>query len=518
MSITSNVGYFKPPVPTVALKKQDGAARLGVLLAAAMVTIIVGTLFIGKAVAFASIPLFVVAVIVYSLTDPTKAIGVLIAYSAMEGMFKYLSGYSQVVYVIKPLLCFIILIGMALTAKSRQRRMIAPPLTVLVAVLVGWCLVDVLNPNGSGVAGGIASALVWYIAPMIALFTGYNALKTQRHVETILYAYVGVAVVVSAFTIVQYAMGQTWTEAHLPGYASMNEGLWWVKNSHGSVIATSFRPASTTSIGGDGGQWSVGGIVIAVGLLLTPGVGRERKQILSVLLLVLMTGLICCVSRLMLLTGIIGLATLFVVTAKAPRELMRNLGALLFLGLMAWAALTLAQAASGGLVANRYAQTLENPLAKYDHDRGGVGGRTGMMLGHLIPYPLGLGFQHGAGGYTGQSMYHAADPSAPSAVENRDDEFNAISYDLGWPGLCLLLALFCSVLSRGGRILKSIKDPHRRIVAGILLVLVFSAIVMCFGGPTMESNEEFWLFAACLFVLPGIERRVNLDKQEPQPQ
>ena len=474
-----------------------------------MVLTIMGTLSAGRVAASASQIVLASAILYCAVSRPIRSLPLFIGYVALEGLYKYTSGFSQAVYVVKPLLEFSLLVGLLQANRHHARALQMPPLAVLVAAFGGWSIIEVFHPLGSGIAQGFGQTIVWYLAPMSLLWTGFNVVRSTRQIETLCYTLVAVSVVVSLFAVVQYQMGQTWTEVHLPGYSHVNQGEWWVTGSNGEVISTSWRPASTTDMGGNGAQWAMWGSAVAMGLLLSDKIKATWKVLLLVSLSINAYGIILSGARIYLIIAMLQAIFLFAVLARSPRELARNLGVALLVGAMVWVGFTAAQTTSGGIITNRYADTLSNPLAKYGHDRGGVDGRAAILFNMLGPYPLGVGYQRGFEGAATRSK------TVVGFYVNRDDAFNSIAGDMGWPGLLLVLCLVPAILARCWRSFQALKTVHRRILGGIFFALIIGYLTCFFGGPALTGADMFWLFLGLMLVQPVVQQHERLPAAAP---
>lgn len=480
-----------------------------------MVLTILGTLAAGRMAAMASLGILAATVLYYAATRSSQGLSYLIGYFALEGLYKYTSGFSQAVYIVKPLLELSLLVGILLVNRQTEKSLQMPPLAALVALLGGWSVVEAFHPLGTGIAQGVIQSIVWYLAPMSLLWTGYNVMCSTRHIETLVYTLVAVSVVVSLFAIYQYSMGQAWTEAHLPGYSAVNQGEWVVINSNGSQGPISWRPASTTVMGGGGALWAMWGVAAAIGLLLSEKIKLVWKLVLLASLSINAYGIILSGSRLFLIVAMLQGIFLLAVMARSPREMARNVVLAVLVGAMVWVGFSAAQSTSGGIITSRYSETLANPVEKYGHDRGGVNGRAAMLYSMLGPYPLGVGYQRGVEG--GNARTRTATKGYPV---NRDDAFNSMAGDMGWPGLILVLCLVPAVLVRCWRSFAALKTTNRRVLGGIFFSLMIGYLVCFFGGPALTGAEMFWLFLGLMLVQPVVQRRERLaaaGAEEPVP-
>jgi hypothetical protein len=504
-AISSQSGITAPqPRSGVGTKtSSDRVIRLALLIGLAMALTVVGTVFGGRSVAFISILPLVITIVIFSARDSGMAISLLFVYLAMEGMYKYLSGFSQVIYVIRPLLSLVILGVWLLSLKIRKAKVTAGSLGILIALFFGWGLVEVLNPFGRGPVSGLATLLLFYVSPVIFYLIGVNVIKSTSQVETFCYVFLAACTIVSAFALVQFIMGQGWTEAHLPGYKDITQTNWFVQNNTGRVTASSFRPASTTDIGGGASSWACFGMVTAVCLFFSPRLSSTQKLGLILCAAINMGGLLVEGVRLWLITGIFAVFIFLLVIPRSLHDMIRKMGLLLLVLVVAFGAFQVAQAISGGILSQRYAATAADPLAKFQHDRGY--NLTDFV--HLATdYPLGLGYVYGLG----RQDTNRADLDPAQAERNGETQFGSITGDMGIPGLVLLYALMTSCLVIGWKALRSLRDGHLRTIAAMLLASLACFFPASFAGPVMQGQIQFWFMAAVLAALPAIEKRERI--------
>lgn len=486
----------------------DAVTKPAIILSICMATIIIGTVFFGKTVAFFSILPLIIAVLAYSLRNPMVAFIVLYSYASMEGMYKYLSEFSPVVYAIAPLMLGAVFVGWNLSLRNKGVKPAVPPLAAVMLLYTVWGCFEVFNPSGAGFLGSAASLFVWYLGPLAMYVVGYNGVKSSKQVMQFIYAIGAICTIVSAFAIVQFSMGQEWTFSHLPGYEKITATDWFVLNAQGEVTAASFRPASTSSSGGGGAGWSHLGMVLSVGLLFMPGLTMRRRVAIIACLMINIIGLFVTGVRSWLFVGIFEIAVLFLISARSSREMMRNIGLLLSIAAVAGLGFIGAQSLSGGMIEQRYADTARNPLAKFQLDRGN---NITALFKYVANYPLGSGYQQGLGrGAIGYS--DGNDPAINT--RNGETEFGAIAGDMGLPGLALLYGLMIGTYVYGWRASRRLQNARLRISAAILIASLSGYFAMSFAGPVMQGASYYWFTAAILAVLPGIEKRERTAEAE----
>jgi len=506
--VPTEAGELPLPIrPTVPAASSYPAA-LGLGLAAVMALTIAATLTGGLVGALTSLVLLAGAVIVFAVQGRDLwALGAFFTYAALEGMYKYLTSFSQAVYVVKPLLIVVLVGGWLLHRRRQTGRAPGPPLVVATALFIVWSFLMAFHPAGGGIAGGLATALLWYGGPAVFYYLGYHAAqRSLASVERILYVLVAVSTVVSAFALVQYLMGQPWTEAHLPGYATMSQtsASWFVADEVKGGFVAGWRPASTTSMPGGGAFYAYLGVLLTFGLILRPSMAPGTRVTLIVCLLLNFVALLVTGVRLYVVILMFAAPLLLVLSARTSRVLGRNAGFALLAAMICLGGFLTAQMLSGGALIHRYAETLANPMARYQKDRGG---NLTYLPAFLSANPFGMGYQRGVEGYSQQGFARKFGSDSTLRSLNRETQFNSVAIDMGLPGLALLVGLLVAILVQGWRSLRRLSDPSLRVLGATLFVLLCGYAAACLGGPALQGADPFWTGAALLFSLPLLQHR-----------
>ncbi len=127
----------------------------------------------------------------------------------------------------------------------------------------------------------------------------------------------------------------------------------------------------------------------------------------------------------------------------------------------------------------------------------------GLLVQALVSAPLG----NGTGTNTGPARYALPDPASYSALENY---YAKAVYELGLPGLLLVLALFGALIWQGIRIRRRLQDPGLRPCAVALLAFFITVALISFKGWLIDldpTNVYFWVFAGVLARLPSLDAR-----------
>ena len=498
VSIPVNRSYF-PASAVAAAVGPRASAWPALILGAFMTLIIAGSVVTHSAIlAFGSIPVFVVGVVWNALRNPTLALSLYFTYTALEGMFKYMSNSSQAIYVVKPFLLMALVLGWLMSNHAGGKRAYTPPFAALVGLFALWSLFGAVNPQASGIVPGILTALIWYILPLAMYFIGYDAFRSYTRMLPLLYTIIAVCTVVAAFAFIQYNMGRPWTVANVPGYKNLSYAMWGGTDASGVEIK-SFRPASTTASEGFATVWAHTGVILSLGILMMPKTSLRVKLALAATMLINFAGLLTCGVRLFVVIGIIEVVLLLLLSSNSMKAAGRNILILLFVAGIVGIGVNAAQSISNGAIVSRYAETLANPLEKFSKDRGGFEGQGGWFIQFLTDHPLGIGYQRGTGSW---------EDNKDHVVANRETQFAAVSGDLGLPGLLLFVGIVVAILVTGFRRYRSLKTPTYRMLGTLLFVMLIGSSISFWGGSLIVVEGDYiWFFAGLLFMLPGLEKQ-----------
>ncbi len=478
-------------------------ARFAIWSGIGMALVIAGTLFGGKAVALGSMGVLVAAVSVTAIRKPFFAIAILFIYVAMEGMYKYLTNFSKVVYVARPIMLAILTMCWLF---GYHRRQAAEPgsfgKTAIPALLL-WGALCMFNPYGGDLVSGCATYLLFYATPVCLFYVVSRGRITRSDLVLVFHLLLAVCTVVSGFTVVQYIKGMDWTIAHLPGYdfMPMDQATWFMYDDAGN-FAGGFRPASTTNAGGGGATWSSLGALIGFGLLHPPG-KRKRRMIIHFAVVVCGLGLLLSGVRIWSFVTLAGVLLFTLIIGNSVLGFGRSFG--LLAGFSALTALAFggAHLLSEGAVETRYADTFKNPVARFKTERGG----NLVVFAKLAwNYPLGSGY-HMPLGYQGAEMRGAGMGDPVLQARTGETQFGAVTGDMGIPGLLLLGGVYLSSLAMGWRTVSRLRDQTLKIFGATMFACIASYLPAWFGGPIMQGNLLFWFAVGVLMALPGLEAR-----------
>ncbi|PQV65201.1 hypothetical protein B1R32_102210 [Abditibacterium utsteinense] len=467
-----------------------------------MLLTIAGIFALGARGTWVSAFLLALTVIYYSLRGRwLAASGFYFTYIALEGMYKYTTDFSNVIYVLKPLLVVFMATVWWLGAKRDGKRLVSPPLTPLIACLTGLGLVQSFHPLGDGFLISLATLLLWYIAPTFFYFLICNEVKNAAQVRQILFFLLAITTVISVFGVFQYAIGQAWLEQHLVGFERMARGsaTWFGTTESGERVA-SFRPSSTTAQTGAAATWSFIGIMLSCSYVLQAEREKWMRALMVGLLFINAVGLMVTAVRLFVVIAVMCIALLLLLTARSARQVLRNLLVLALFTVVGWGGFTISEFFSGGILSVRYAATLADPIGKFQQDRG----QNFAFLPYFLPlYPLGIGFQRGVGDRQGSApkSQNSIFIGQNGQLFNRETQFNSVTADLGLPGLLLLVVLLFCILRMGWKTQRALQGPSQSIAA-LMFVILIGHMISLLGGPLLQGADYFYLMVALLTILP----------------
>jgi hypothetical protein len=242
--------------------------------------------------------------------------------------------------------------------------------------------------------------------------------------------------------------------------------------------------------------------MLALSLLLLSGISLRYRMIIAVCLLVDIMGILVSGVRLYVVLMPVEILLWILFTARSLRELARNVGLTAIGAVIMYGGFLGAQSLSEGLISQRYADTLRDPVNRLQKDRGQ---NFTYLPWFITTFPLGVGYQRDVGGGVNK------DPQAGEVRANRETVFNSTAADMGVPGLILVVILLIGIPLTGRRILRSLQTPDLIIRGAMLLSLLIGYALMGLGGPSLQAADFYWFYAGILFTMPIIERNAGKD-------
>jgi hypothetical protein len=495
------------------------SVQLAGALTLAMLTILAATL-VKSELAFVGMFLLIFAILAYATKNLFVSCALVFAYYALEGMFKYLSNFSIIVYAIRPAVTILLLLGWVYVARLRGAKIAIPPMGAIIGAFAVWGFLECFNPEGLNFGQSFATLWVWYLAAPSLYILLYNLIIARSNssplsniarIESFAYVIAGASAVVSAFAVLQFKMGIVWTAHHLPGYDTTHQVAWFVQSATGQLVAQSWKPASTTSQPGGGAFWAYMGATVSLGLLFSPKVPLSRKAWIGLGLL--FDAMCVWVSGVRLFTVL--LVILFPVFifmgSMTMKDLIRSMGVFVALALIVAIGVFQTESISGGILSKRYAATLNNPIGQLEHDRGA---NFAFLPKVLAAYPYGVGFHRGASDWQDRSDKGSDVPGNTFQATNRETELNAIADDEGMPGVVLMLGFFLYVVFGFYTAVTRLRSPHLRFIASALYISLLGEVIGgILAGPVMQDAVFFWVPAALLASIPVVERQWRVTSE-----
>ena len=489
---------------------QDGQEfRWAFAVGLAMMLIIVGIL-VGKVViCYIALALFALTILGKALTDLWGGILLYIAYLSMEGMFKYTTEFSNVVYAVAPILGLTLLVIWRLSTRQQQQYSSTqhpmPPLSL--PVLLTGCIfaISVANPEASDPVSAIASTLLWYLSPLSFFFIAYALTLRTTRIASLLYLVIALGTVVSIFAMFQYQMGETWCMAHITGLKS-TQHLAWYNQEGGKVISGAFRPISTSPSAGGYTGMSMYGILAAVCMILIPSQPLGRRVLVTVLMVIMGVALIIAGIRQVFLVLLVGLAVVLYLQVRTLSDTVRVYLTAVGMTLLLAGSFVVANNLTHGKLTARFGSILSDPINSYGKKRGN---HFAYLLQGIMVRPLGIGPQRLAASFQ-QGEYVSNLPPETLPLRDRETQWNALQADLGIVGVVVVAWFMLALLHRGWKICRSIQDPHLKSNAIFTYSIVVSTVVFTFGSPSLQQNVLFWMSSGILLALPRVAARNRL--------
>jgi hypothetical protein len=460
--------------------------------------IVVLQVFAGTIATLLTLVPFTVIICYFGYRDPFKGVMAYLCFLAVEGMYRYLTKFATWEYLLSPFYALVlvaIFLARGQLATQVGRRLPAVSLFVL-ALSLG--LVAIFNPLGAGITGSLATYLVWYFIPMMMYPIVYYVKKKPGDAYLFCLILVVIGVFVSLVQILQFVRGQAWTEATFPGIETTMDANVYFTDAKG-LEKRSFRPASTTSIGGGGGFWAR---LCVLSAFVLSGVLDKRFVTRTMLLIVGMIGILgvflCGVrNAFVLVAGDFIFWSLF--SANGFKALRKSL-VLLALGVLLMRfSFSLSESMTGGFVSERFEKFFEDPLAAYQSNR-----KTALSNAVLTAtnYPLGIGYSRGV-----KTRGEHETIRFGAGIGDRESQFGAYVADLGVPGLLVYVFLAGTMIYGGVRQARRIRSTNQLLIACIGPSILAGACVVWFSASIMSGAAIYWMAMGMTFSMADMEQR-----------
>ncbi|MCC5612916.1 hypothetical protein LC612_41080 [Nostoc sp. CHAB 5834] len=510
-------------------KELKRAIQYGVMA----LSIIIGSIVAKTPFTYASLAVMVIAIFGFALVNTWNAILLFLVYLALEGMYKYTSSFSPLVYIIAPLLSVSIFIAWRIRTRAeaehkektevvgspvnalpfrstpRNNEIGLPKIAPLIFGLIALSFLQVANPEVPDLISAFNGAVVWYLGPISFFFIAYYSLSSRKEVIAFVYTLLVTGFVVSAYAVFQFNMGKPWVDAHVPGMSNMAAFDYRV-GSGDEMEVGSYRPPSTASIAGGYIVSSAMAMLTAlcVGTMPRIAVWKRVPSLLS--LSVLTMGIVVSGVRQTVLNLVVVIPVLLSFSVRRFEDAIRLYFMMFMVGSLLLVSFAVADIAGEGKFSKRYGSVLTgNPLESYASNRGGALIQT---FEQITLRPFGIGIRRGTMGQQVQVRGQGL-----GRLNNRETQWNCIHLDLGVFAVFLLAGCFGVALYQGGVIVQRLQDPNLRYLAAVMYTIILFTFIASLGSPILQSNYVFWSACGILFAIPRVaatERKMLISPPE----
>lgn len=313
--------------------------------------------------------------------------------------------------------------------------------------------------------------------------------------------------IMSAYALIQFNMGQEWTNSHVPGIMNLDRLEYF--SQEGSVIESgAFRPAATAAIAGGYVVFSSIALLSALTLSTLPKFVTWRRTLALLSITIMAMAILVSGVRLSVLSLVVVTTVLLSLVARRFEDVIRlYFFAFVLAGLLA-ISFVVADSAASGKLTKRYSSVFTaDPISSYKKNRGGS---LSLLPRAITAKPFGIGIRRGVrGSFVGSASQLYSEGS--SALFDRETQYNALHLDLGVLGLICLAGFFATTLIQGYRVCRTLPDPNLRSIAALMYAIILFNFISTFGSPILQANYIFWSACGVLFALPRIataERKV----------
>ncbi len=444
-----------------------------------------------------------------AVRDTERALYVYLAWCWLDGTIRGLLSSDPISIVARDIVLGVIVVGWGLQ-RLQNRHMDpirVPPGTLLVALFVLNCVLQVFNPFAGGLVQSIGG-LKMHLSALPLLFLGYDVLRRPAQLRALFLFLTLITLINGAASYVQYVQGPSWTWAHFPGSKeAISQNLSTLRLGAVRGMTATFKPPGTTTGGGGAGAYIGMIFPLAFVLPLLPGrlgFGPAVRAGLAAVLLALLVFLFINEVRSALVSAVCGVLLSGILIGGPLR--LRMLSAILVCLALGSVAYSFSQGVSQNGVTSRFATTFADPVDALHQDR-----RTFFDDAEFIvinsPFGVGLGRVGGAGGRLGGG---GADPGFAVFSEAY---LGAIMYETGIIGGLLIVTIAVSLIGRGCVALRRLTEPGEQFLAAGAVAVLMIIFANFFVTPILlgpPGSVLFWLLGGALlrvFALPSSGRR-----------
>jgi hypothetical protein len=409
----------------------------------------------------------------------------------LDGYLKLRTG-SPFVTLARDVLVLAIAGGALARALGAHKPLPLPPLGGLVLAFAALVVVEMFNPLGRGVAGGLAG-LRQHLEFVPLFFLGYAFIRTKAQVRKLLVLLVVCASVGGVVSFAQSILTPEQFATWGPGYSERVLGT----GSFAGAPRVAFEDSGERRVRpfGLGSDIGAGALIGALALpallalimvshgasrlaMIALGVGIALSAATSGTRAALIVFVVCAVTF-----------TLLTATTKVAGRLLAGLLA----GILMLYATFAVLGPQNSTTQRAQSITPGKVVSTFSEERGA----SVVLIGeYAIKFPLGLGV-----GSVGPAAVRFSGLTAATAVLNGETQWNYLILETGLAGLTIFLWLNVRLMSAAMRRIRRIGDTEVRLQLAALAAPLFGLIVAGFAAPTTATVPQapyFWLVAGIL--------------------
>lgn len=436
----------------------------------------------------------------------------------LDGYIKLRTG-SPVITLGRDVLVAAIAGGALFRAVASNKPLPLPPLGGFVLAFAALVIIEMFNPNGRDLPGGLAG-LRQHLEFVPLFFLGYAFLRREAHIKTLLVILVVCASVGGVVSFYQSTLTPSQFAAWGPGYSERvlgtgsfegapriafdADGTTWVRPfglgsdiGAGALIAALALPALFALMMGPRGKLRLWTIPGTAGIALATATSGSRTA--------LIVFFVCAIS--------------FALLAATAKNAIRALTGLL-IGMVILLAAFGALGPESSTAGRAQSITPDKVVSTFSQERG----PSVLLFGeYALRYPLGIGV-----GSAGPAALKFSGLTGVTAVLNAETQWNFLILEVGIVGLVIMLALNLRLMWASLTRIRRVQDPQLRLHLAALAAPLFGLIAAGFAGPTTTTVPQapyfwlvagvlsYWLIAARGQLQPRTPRR-ELELPRPRP-
>ena len=493
--------------PVTAAKDPDEKRLWFVLALPAVLACLVALVPVAGTAAIVPFLLVLVPLVLWTaFRDTERAIYIYFAWCWLDGTIRGMLHSDPVSIVARDIVLGVVVVGWG-TQRLQTRYQDAirvPPGTLLVALFILICLLQMLNPNAAGLLQSIGG-LKLHLSAIPLLFLGYDVIRRPAQVRSLFLFLTLMTLIMGVTSYAQYAHGPSWTWAHFPGsHEVIGSNLAPGRLEAFQKMTVTFKPPGTTTAGGSSGFYA--GILFPLAFVLPLLSGRlhfSRKvnAILAAILLAFIVIIFINAVRAALVIAFCGLLLLGLLIGGKQRA--RILAAIAFCLVLGSIGFIVSQSVSQGGVTDRFATTFADPVNALHKDRRTFFDDAASIVAHA-PFGVGLGRVGGSAGRLGGGDSHT---SLGFSVFS-EAYLGSIMYETGIPGGLLISAIALMFTARSFASLGRLTDPDSKFLAAAIAAVFVVIFANFFVTPILLGPPGSVLF----WLLGGVSLRVFAPK------